>query len=146
MGPKKSKKKMKKIEVPLDTPTEFELGDAAVYLHGRREDREQRDREEAEKQQGRREKKPGTEIPRSTEEAVAEKRPITERNESEMDTEDGGEAGTSQSQSRHEKEYMMKIYLTDLDKQAIVDFVKDHVELYIKINEHFKDKARKNCL
>ena len=27
-----------------------------------------------------------------------------------------------------------------------MDFVKDHEELYDKINEHFKDKARKECL
>ena len=27
-----------------------------------------------------------------------------------------------------------------------MDFVKDHEELYNKTNEHFKDKARKDCL
>ena len=27
-----------------------------------------------------------------------------------------------------------------------MDFVKDHEELYDKINDHFKDKARKECL
>ena len=27
-----------------------------------------------------------------------------------------------------------------------MDFVKDHEELYDKTNEHFKDKARKECL
>ena len=40
---------------------------------------------------------------------------------------------------------MTNIYLMDLDKEAIVDFVKDHEELYDKTNEHFKDKARKEC-
>ena len=35
------------------------------------------------------------------------------------------------------------IYLTDYDEEAIVDFVKDHEELYYKTNEHFKDKERK---
>ena len=50
------------------------------------------------------------------EEAVAVKRPRTERSESEMDTE------------------------------AIVDFVKDLEMLYNKTNEHFKDKARKDCV
>ena len=37
------------------------------------------------------------------------------------------------------------IYLTDSDEEAIVDFVKDH-KLYDKTSEHFKDKARKECL
>ena len=41
---------------------------------------------------------------------------------------------------------MTNIYLTDLDKEVIVDFVKDHDELYDKTKEHFKDKARKECL
>ena len=41
---------------------------------------------------------------------------------------------------------MTNIYLTDSDKEAIVDFVKDHKELYDKTNEHFKDKGRKECL
>ena len=37
-------------------------------------------------------------------------------------------------------------YLTDLDKEGIVDFVKDLQDFYDKTNEHFKDKARKDCL
>ena len=41
---------------------------------------------------------------------------------------------------------MTNIYLTDPDGEAIVDFVKDHEELYNKTNEHFKDKAKKECL
>ena len=40
---------------------------------------------------------------------------------------------------------MTSIYLTDSDEEAIVDFVKDHEELYDKTNDHFKDKARKEC-
>ena len=35
---------MRKIKVPTDTPTEFELGDAAADIQRRREDREQRER------------------------------------------------------------------------------------------------------
>ena len=38
---------------------------------------------------------------------------------------------------------MRNIYLTDLDEEAIVDFVKDHEELYDMTNEYFKDKMRK---
>ena len=81
-----------------------------------------------------------------TEEGVAEKRARTRRSESEMDTEGGGEANTSQSQSRDKKGHMMNSYITDSDEEAIVDFVKDHEELYDKTSKHFKDKARKDCL
>ena len=45
---------------------------------------------------------------------------------------------------RYKKGHMTNIHFTD--KEAIVDFVKDHEELYDKINKHFKDKARKKCL
>ena len=38
------------------------------------------------------------------------------------------------------------IYLTESDKEVIVDFVKDYKELYDKTSEHFKDKARKEYL
>ena len=38
-----------------------------------------------------------------------------------------------------------QIYLTDSYEEVTMDFVKDHKELY-KTNEHFKDKARKECL
>ena len=62
-----------------------------------------------------------------------------------MDTEAGGEVGTSQSLSRHKKGHMTNIYLTDADEEVIVDFVKDNVELYNKTNEHYKDKTRKEC-
>ena len=41
---------------------------------------------------------------------------------------------------------MTNIYLTNSDEEAIVDIVKDHKELYDKTNEHFKDKARQECL
>ena len=41
---------------------------------------------------------------------------------------------------------MTKIYLTDLNEEAIVDFVKDHEKLNYKINELFKDKPRKESL
>ena len=39
---------------------------------------------------------------------------------------------------------MTKIYLTDLDEEGIVDFVKGHN--HDNTNELFKDKARKECL
>ena len=64
-----------------------------------------------------------------------------------MNTEDGGEAGTStECLSRCKTGHMMNIYLTDSDEEATVNFVKDHEELYDKTNKHFKVKARKDCL
>ena len=56
------------------------------------------------------------------------------------------EPGTSQLQPRHKKGHMTNSYLTDSEKEAIVNFVKDHEELFDKTNEQFKDKARKYCL
>ena len=69
------------------------------------------------------------------------------KGDTELDTctEGGGEAGTSQWHSRHKKRHMTNIYLTDSDEEAIVDFVKNYEELYDKADEHFKDKARKEC-
>ena len=75
---------------------------------------------------------------------MAEKSPRTEWSESEMDTEGGGEAGSSQFQSRCENRHMTNIYLTDPDEEAILDL--GHLELYDKTNKHFKDKVRKDCL
>ena len=43
----------------------------------------------------------------------------------------------------YKKGHMTNVYLTDFDKDVIVDFVKDHEELCDKTSEHFKDKARK---
>ena len=40
MSPKKGRKNVKKIEVPTDTPTEFELGDTATEGDGEGENRE----------------------------------------------------------------------------------------------------------
>ena len=42
---------MRKIEVSINTPTEFEFGDTAADIQMSREEREQRESEEAEKQQ-----------------------------------------------------------------------------------------------
>ena len=74
----------------------------------------------------------------------AEKRAKTDKS----DTETEAEAEESQEHHSHEtrKGHMTNIYLMDSNEEAIVDFVKAHKELYDKINEHFKDKARKDCL
>ena len=112
MGPKEGRR-VRKIEVPTDTPTELDLGDTAAGIEKQRE-----------------------ETTHSAEEGMAEKHPRTDKSDTEMDTEGGGEAGTSQSQSRHKKGHITNIYLTDSDEEAIVDFVYDNT------NEHFKDTAR----
>ena len=75
---------------------------------------------------------------------MAEKRAWTDKSDTEIDTEGVGEVSTSQSQSRYM--HMPNICLTDLEEEAIVNFVKDHKELYDKTNEHFKDRTRKACL
>ena len=88
--------------------------------------------EEAEKQQKKeREEATRVEIPQEEaspmEKGVAKKRTSTERSETEMDTEGGGETSTfTECQSRRKKGHMTKIYLTDSDDEAIVDFVKDY--------------------
>ena len=64
----------------------------------------------------------------SQEESVGEKRPITEQSDTETET--GGEAGPSQSQNK--KRHITNIYLTDPDEEAIVDSEQDHKELYDK--------------
>ena len=46
----------------------------------------------------------------------------------------------------HKKGHITNIYLTHSDEEAIVDFVKDHEELYHKTNGHFMEKAWKDCL
>ena len=79
----------------------------------------------------------------SQEEGVVEKRPRTERSNTETDAA-RGEVGASQL--CYKKGQTTNIYLTDSDEEVIVDFVKEHEELYDKTSEHFKDKARKEFL
>ena len=47
------------------------------------------------------------------------------------------------SQSCYKKGHLTKVYPTDSEKEAIVDFLKNHEKLYDKNSEHFKDKPRK---
>ena len=48
--------------------------------------------------------------------------------------------------SRQKKGKMKSIFLSDSDKEAIVEFVEQHEELYNKILEKFKDKQREEYL
>ena len=47
------------------------------------------------------------------------------------------------TQSRQKKGQMKSIFLSDSDEEAIMEFVKQHKELYDKINDSFKDKQMK---
>ena len=47
------------------------------------------------------------------------------------------------TQSRQKKGQMKFISLSDSDKEAIVQFVKQHEELHGKTNNSFKDKQKK---
>ena len=42
------------------------------------------------------------------------------------------------------KGQIKSIFLSDSDKEAIVEFVKQHEELYDKANDSFKDKQKKS--
>ena len=48
------------------------------------------------------------------------------------------------TQSRQKKGQMKSIFLSDSDEEAIVEFVKQHEELYDKTNDSFKDKQKRN--
>ena len=50
------------------------------------------------------------------------------------------------TQSRQKKGQMKSIFLSDPDEEAIVEFVKQHEELYDKTNDSFKDKQKKERL
>ena len=50
------------------------------------------------------------------------------------------------TQSRQKKGQMKSIFLSDSDKEAIVEFVRQHEEFYDKTNDSFKDKQKKERL
>ena len=52
MGAKKDRK-VRKIEIPTDTPPEFELGDTVADIQWRREERVAKEREEEAQKNGR---------------------------------------------------------------------------------------------
>ena len=91
MGSKKGRR-IRKINVPTDTPTEFELGDTTADIQRRREEARER-KEEAQKQRKEARKEETT---HSAEEGMAEKRERTDKTDIEMNTEAEGEADTSQ--------------------------------------------------
>ena len=94
IGPEKGRR-VRMIEVLKHNPPEFELGNTVTDIQQPREQREARKREEKALKQ--REEAMREETTHSAEEEVAEKRAKTDRSDTEMDTETGGEAATSQS-------------------------------------------------
>ena len=50
------------------------------------------------------------------------------------------------TQSRQKKGQMKSIFLSDSEKEAIMEFVKQHEELYDKTSDSFKDKQKKERL
>ena len=77
---------MRKIEVPIDTLTEFELGDAAADIQRRWGERKETEREEAERQQiEETEEARMAETPQLyTEEGIVVNRPRSERSDSKI--------------------------------------------------------------
>ena len=70
------------------------------------------------------------------------------------ETEDRGETRSTPdtdtdlecTQSRQKKGQIKSIFLSDSDEEAIVDFVKQHEELFDKTHSKLKDKHRKEGL
>ena len=73
-----------------------------------------------------------------------EREQSTERGEKRVRTD--MDTDVESTQSRQKKGQMKSIFLSDSDEQAIVEFVKQHEELYDKTNDSFKDKQKKERL
>ena len=93
MGHKKGRR-VRKIEVPTDTPPEFKLGYMVADIQQRREEREATEREEEAQKQ--REEARREETTHAPEERVSENHARTDNSNTEMDTKAGEEVGTSQ--------------------------------------------------
>ena len=119
----------RKIEVPTgDTQPQFELGDTTEDIERRRREREERERrEQEEKDRGRMER---------------EREESPERGEKRVQTDT--DTDVESTQSRQKKSQMKSRRGSDED--AIVEFVKQHKELYDKTNNSFKDKQKKEGL
>ena len=123
----------RKIEVPTDTQPQFELGDTAEDIERRRREREERDERESKKQEE-----------RDRERMERESREEEERGEKRARTDT--DTDVESTQSRQKKGQIKSIFLSDSDEEAIVEFIKQHEELYDKTNDSFKDKQKKEIL
>ena len=124
------KGRRRKIEVPTDTQPRFELGDTAEDIERRRREREERDEKERREQEE-----------RDREKMERERKEEEERGEKRMRTDT--DTDVESTQSRQKKGQMKSIFLSDSDEETIVDFIKQHKELYDKTNDSFKDKQKK---
>ena len=122
----------RKIEVSADTQPWFELGDTAADIERRRREREERDEREGIKQE------------RDRERMEREREESPERGEKRVQTDT--DTDVESPQSRQKKAQMKSIFLNDSDEEAIVEFIKQHEELYDKTNDSFKDKQKKEQL
>ena len=66
-----------------------------------------------------------------------------ERGEKRVRTDTDTDVESTQSR---QKGQMKSIFLSDSDKEAIMEFVKQHEELYDKTNDSLKDKQKKERL
>ena len=123
----------RKIEVPTDTQPQFELGDTAADIERRRREREEKDEREKREQEE-----------RDRERLEREREESPERGEKRVRTDT--DADVESTQSRQKKGQMKSILLSDSDEEAIVEFGKQHEELYDKTNNSFKDKQKKERL
>ena len=125
----------RQIVVPTgDTQPQFELRDIAEDIERRRREREETDEreriEQEERDRDRRERERREESQERGEKRV--------RSNTDTDVES--------TQSRQNKGQLKSIFLSDSDEEAIVEFVKQHEELYDKTNDSFKDKQKKERL
>ena len=124
----------RKIEVPTESLPQFQLGDTAEDIERRRREREEREERERREQEE-----------RDRERMERERREeCQERGEKRART--GTDTDVESTQSRQKKGQMKCIFLSDSDEEAIVEFVKQHEELYDKTNDSFKDKQKKERL
>ena len=95
----------------------------------RRREREERDERERIEQEE-----------RDRERMEREREESPERGEKRVRTDT--DTDVESTQSRQKKGQMKSIFLSDSDEEAIVEFVKQHEELYDKTNDSFKDKQK----
>ena len=125
----------RQIEVTTDTQPQFELGDTAEDIERRRRKREERNERERERRE---------QEERDRERMERERREKSqERGEQRWRTDTDNDVESTQSR---QKGQIKSIFLSDLDEEAIVEFVKQHKELYDKTNDSFKDKQKKGRL
>ena len=117
-----------------DTQPQFESGDTAEDIERRGREREERDERERIEQEERDRERRGRERREKSHER-GEKRVRTD-----MDT------NVESTQIKLKKGQMKSIFLSDSDEEAIMEFVKQHKELYDKTNNSFKDTQKKEGL